>query len=177
VSGGSNTSAFVSLSAGAPTGGATVSLSSSNPAVANVPASVTVGAGTTAAGFTVTTASVTATTSVTISATYNGITRTAVVTVTAAPPPPPPPPPPQTVTVSVTATGRGGETILSTPAGLSVPTGSTGSAPFASGTSITLRVSNSRDAIWSGACNSGGNKTKTCTFTASANATVTANVQ
>ncbi|HVQ49205.1 MAG TPA: hypothetical protein VMS92_04080 [Mycobacterium sp.] len=119
----------------------------------------------------------TSTTSVTISATYNGVTRTAVATVTAAAPPPPPPPPPQNVTVSVTATGRGGESILSTPAGLSVATGSTGSAQFASGTSITLRVSNSRDAIWSGACSSGGNKTKTCTFTANANSTVTANVQ
>ena len=78
--------------------------------------------------------------------------------------------------MSVTATGRGGESILSTPAGLSVPTGSTGSAPFAAGTSITLRVSNSRDVIWSWACSSGGNKTKTCTFTASATRTVTANV-
>jgi hypothetical protein len=31
--------------------------------------------------------------------------------------------------------------------------------------------------IWSGACSSGGNKAKTCTFTANANSTVTANVQ
>jgi hypothetical protein len=31
--------------------------------------------------------------------------------------------------------------------------------------------------VWSGACSSGGNKTKTCTFTLTGNAAVTANVQ
>jgi hypothetical protein len=40
-----------------------------------------------------------------------------------------------------------------------------------------LSATNSRDVIWSGACSSGGNKTKTCTFTLTGNATVTANVQ
>jgi hypothetical protein len=58
-----------------------------------------------------------------------------------------------------------------------VAVGSTGSASFAIGTAITLRATNERDVIWSGACTSGGNKTKTCTFTLNANATVTANVQ
>jgi len=38
-------------------------------------------------------------------------------------------------------------------------------------------VSNGRDAIWSGACSSGGNKAKSCTLTLTAAATVTANVQ
>jgi hypothetical protein len=38
-------------------------------------------------------------------------------------------------------------------------------------------VTDNRDAIWSGACSSGGNKTQTCTFTLNGNATVTANVQ
>jgi hypothetical protein len=42
---------------------------------------------------------------------------------------------------------------------------------------ITLSATNSRDVIWSGACSSGGNKTKTCTLTLNANAAVTANVQ
>jgi Beta-propeller repeat len=37
-------------------------------------------------------------------------------------------------------------------------------------------ISSGRDAVWSGACSSGGNKTKSCTFTAGANATVSANV-
>jgi len=31
--------------------------------------------------------------------------------------------------------------------------------------------------IWSGACSSGGNKVKTCTFTLTGNASVSANVQ
>jgi len=174
VAGGTNTSGFVSLSAGAPAGGAVVALSSSDPAVASLPSSVTVGAGSTASGFTVATSAVSTTRSVTISATYNGVTRTAALTVTAATPPPPPP---QNVTVTVSATGRSGETVVSTPAGVSVASGTTGSAQFPAGTSVTLRVSSGRDVIWSGACSSGGNKTKTCTFTANANASVTANIQ
>jgi hypothetical protein len=67
--------------------------------------------------------------------------------------------------------------VVSSPAGVNVAVGSTGSAPFATGTAITLSVSNGRDAIWSGACSSGGNKTRSCTFTFNANASVTANVQ
>lgn len=80
-------------------------------------------------------------------------------------------------TLTVTATGRSGERILSSPAGISVSVGSTGSASFATGMSLTLSASNSRDVIWSGACSSGGAKTKTCTFTLNANASVTGNVQ
>jgi len=83
----------------------------------------------------------------------------------------------QTATLTVTATGRSGERVSSSPAGISVAVGSSGSASFATGTSITLSVSNGRDAIWSGACSSGGNKTKTCTFTINGAASVTANVQ
>jgi hypothetical protein len=55
--------------------------------------------------------------------------------------------------------------------------GSTGSASFNTGTAITLSLTNGRDAIWSGACSSGGNKTKTCTFTLGGAASVTGNVQ
>jgi hypothetical protein len=58
-----------------------------------------------------------------------------------------------------------------------VAVGSTGSATFNTGTSITLSVTNGRDAIWSGACSSGGSKAKTCRFTIQGNASVTANVQ
>jgi hypothetical protein len=88
--------------------------------------------------------------------------------------------PPQqtaTATLMVTASGRSGERVVSSPSGINVAVGSTGSASFAAGTSITLSVSNGRDAIWSGACSSGGNKTRTCTFTLNANASVGANVQ
>jgi hypothetical protein len=88
-----------------------------------------------------------------------------------------PPPGGQPATLTVSATGRGGERITSSPAGINVAVGSTGSASFAGGTSITLSVSNGRDAIWSGACSSGGNKIKTCTFTLTATSSVAANVQ
>ena len=64
--------------------------------------------------------------------------------------------PPQNLSLTVTATGRSGERVTSSPAGLSVGTGTTGSANFASGASVTLSVTNGRDAIWSGACSSGG---------------------
>jgi hypothetical protein len=75
--------------------------------------------------------------------------------------------------------------IASVPASATVPantfinvaTGSSGSASFTTGSSITLSVTNGRDAIWSGACSSGGNKRKTCTFTINGAATVNANVQ
>jgi hypothetical protein len=73
-----------------------------------------------------------------------------------------------------TATGRGGERVTSSPGGINVSTGSTGSATFASVTSVTLSVTNGRDAIWSGACSSGGNTRKTCTFTLAGTAAVTA---
>jgi hypothetical protein len=86
-------------------------------------------------------------------------------------------PPPGTATLTVTATGRSGERVTSNPAGINVSVGTTGSASYNTGTSITLSATNGRDTIWSGACSSGGSKIKTCTFTLNANATVTANVQ
>ncbi len=86
-------------------------------------------------------------------------------------------PPGAALTLTVTATGRSGERVTSSPAGINVAVGSTGSAWFTSGTAITLRVSNGRDAIWSGACSSGGSKRETCTFTISGNVSVTGNVQ
>ena len=81
------------------------------------------------------------------------------------------------VTLTVTATGRSGERVTSSPAGINVAVGSSGSGSFTTGTAITLSVSNGRDAIWSGACSSSGNKTRTCTFTITGTASVTANVQ
>jgi hypothetical protein len=88
-----------------------------------------------------------------------------------------PPTPGQMATLTVTATGRSGERVTSSPSGVNVAVGSTGSASFATGTSITLSVTNGRDAIWSGACSTSGNKTRTCGFTLNGNASVTANVQ
>lgn len=81
VTGGGTSTATVTLSAAAPSTGASVTLGSSNTAVATVPASVTVPAGATSATFTVTSSAVTATSSATISAAYGGATRSAILTV------------------------------------------------------------------------------------------------
>jgi len=67
----------VTLTKAAPAGGATVSLFSSNAALAKVPASVLVPAGASSTNFVVTTVATRKTTSVTISASFAGITRTA----------------------------------------------------------------------------------------------------
>ena len=167
VTGGSVSTGTVTLTSAAPTGGAVVSLSSNNGA-ATVPASVTVAAGATSATFTATTSTVTISTAVTITGAFGGATRTATLTVN---------PAGAAVTLTVTASGRSGERVTSSPAGINVTVGSTGAASFTSGTAITLSVTNGRDALWSGACSSGGNKTKTCTFTITGNASVTGNVQ
>jgi hypothetical protein len=168
VVGGNPSQGTATLTSAAPSGGVVVTLSSSNTSAATVPASVTVAAGATSATFTANTSPVSGSTPVTITGSAGGVTRTATLTVT---------PPGQTATLTVTATGRSGERVTSSPAGINVAVGSTGSASFAAGTSITLSATNERDVIWSGACSSGGNKTKTCTFTLTANATVNANVQ
>ena len=83
VVGGANSTGTVTLNAAAPTGGAIVTLQSSNPSAAQVPASVTIAAGSTSTTFTITTTPVAANTSVTISGTY-GVTRTTTLTVNAA---------------------------------------------------------------------------------------------
>jgi hypothetical protein len=75
------------------------------------------------------------------------------------------------------AGGRTGNKIVSSPAGINVPVGSNQVAAFAPGTTITLSVTNGRDAIWSGACSSNNAKAKTCTFTLNLSTEVLANVQ
>jgi len=170
ITGGNSAQATVTLSGAAPAAGATVQLTSSNASVAAVPASVTVPAGATSASVPVTTAAVTTSTSVVITATGGGASVSGTLSVSAAQSS-------QTATLTVTASGRSGESVRSTPSGLTVAVGTTGSATFASGTSITLSVTNGRDAIWSGACSSGGNKQKSCTFTLTGNASVSANVR
>jgi hypothetical protein len=83
VVGGNSSQGTVTLSAAAPASGATVTLTSSNPAAATVPTSVTVAASATSTTFTITTNSVTTSTSSVISATY-GATQTATLGVQAA---------------------------------------------------------------------------------------------
>jgi hypothetical protein len=81
ITGGASLQGTVTLSGAAPSGGAVVMLASSNGAVASVPPSVTVEAGETNASFTVTTTPVSVSTTVNISATYAGLTKTATLTV------------------------------------------------------------------------------------------------
>jgi len=140
---------------------------SSNNAAASVPASVTVAAGATTAAFSIATSTVTTSTPVTISASAGGATKSAVLTVA---------PQAQGATLTVTASGRSGERVTSSPAGINVSVGSTGSASFSVGASITLSVTNDRDAVWSGACSSNGSRTKTCRFTLTGDASVSASV-
>lgn len=170
MTGGATVQGTATLTSAAPSGGAVVTLTSNNTSAATVTASVTVAAGATSATFSVTTQTVTTSTAVTITGSYGAATRTASVTVN-------PAATGGTATLTVTATGRSGERITSSPAGINVSVGSSGSASFNTGTSITLSVTNGRDAIWSGACSSGGNKARTCTFTLNGAASVSANVQ
>jgi galactose oxidase-like protein/Kelch motif protein len=98
VQGGSPSIGTVTLSAAAPAGGAVIGLASSDAAVAAIPASVTVAAGVTSATFTISTTPVAASTAVTISGTYGGVARSAVLTVT----------PPTLSSVSLNPTGVSG---------------------------------------------------------------------
>jgi len=131
VTGGNSSTGTVTLSGAVPSGGAQITLSSSNTAVGRVPSSVTIAAGATSASFTVSTSAVAASTTVTISAIYGGATKTASLTVT-----PAPPPPPTLSTLSLNPTSVVG--------GLEFSTGTvtlTGAAP-AGGAQITLSSSN-----------------------------------
>ena len=86
--GGTTAAGTILLTAPAPPGGAVVALSSSNTGVVTVPATMTVPAGVNSYVTFVSTRPVTATATSVVSATYNGVTRTATMTVT--PPPPQP---------------------------------------------------------------------------------------
>jgi hypothetical protein len=145
-------------------------LSSSNPAVASLASQVLVPAGQTTGGVSIQTQPVSTQTLVTISVTGGGITRSATLTLN-------PPAPKTTLSLGVTAGGRSGERIVSSPAGLSVPTGSTAVAQFQPNAVVTLSVASGRDAIWSGACSSNGAKARSCTLTITQNSSVAANVQ
>jgi hypothetical protein len=85
--GGTPSSDTVLVTMPAPASGTVVTLASSNPAVASVPASVTIPAGSTSAAFTITTQPVTSTTAVSFTATLNGQTMTALNVLTVEPPP------------------------------------------------------------------------------------------
>ena len=82
---GSDGSGAVSLTTGhvAPIGGVVVSLTNGNPSLISMPASVTIPAGQTTAGFPIQTETTGTTTNVPITASYGGVTKTATMTVTA----------------------------------------------------------------------------------------------
>ena len=110
-------SCTATLNVAAPSGGATVSLSSSNSAV-TVPATVTVAAGATSAAFTATATSVSTTQTVTLTASAGGITMSFPLQLSAASP---------TLSLSATSIGFGGVTI-NTPVTQSLTLTSTGSS-------------------------------------------------
>ena len=80
VTGGSLSTGTVTMNGPAPTGGAVISLLSSDPSV-TVPASVTIPEGTTSATFAVSTSPVAAATTSTVSAVFGGAAQTAAITV------------------------------------------------------------------------------------------------
>jgi uncharacterized repeat protein (TIGR03803 family) len=82
VVGGKTSAGTATLSGPAPSGNAVVTLSSSNPSVVSVPATVTVPAGATSASFDVSTKRVKRTQTVSIEASYNGGSVSATLTIT-----------------------------------------------------------------------------------------------
>jgi hypothetical protein len=183
VAGGDSSFGTVVLSTPAPASGAVVSLSSSNPAVAAVPATTTVPSTGFTGDFTITTSPVSASVAIVITASYNGSTRTATLTVT----PPAPAAALQSVSVSpasvtggsgaqgtVTLTGaapQAGATVslasnnaaATVPASVTVPSGAS-SATFAVSTAA---VSTSTPVTISAAYN-GGTATTTLTVSPAA---------
>jgi hypothetical protein len=122
VTGGTSATGTVFLSAPAPSGGTSITLSTSNSAVARAPGIVSVSAGQTSASYTLTTFAVSADTSATITAFYD-TTATANITVTRGTTASPTPAPSPTPTVTLPAPSQ------LTPAA---------DARFAPGTNITF---------------------------------------
>ena len=104
VTGGNSAQGRVLLTGAAPSGGAVVTLSTSNAAVADVPDSVTVASGSSSMSFTITTSPVSVSSSVTFTAAYDGTTGTATLTVN------PPTGPPQSGGVNYYVATTGSDT-------------------------------------------------------------------
>jgi hypothetical protein len=169
VAGGTPATGTITLPSPAPAGGTVVTLSTDLPLAAKPPATVTVPAGATSAKFAITTFPVD-TTTVLIFASNGATSLNAPLGITVAPGVPG-----TGQAVTVNAIGRSGVSIISNPAGLNVPVGTSAGAQFTG--PVTLSATDGRDAIWSGACSSSGQKAKSCTFTPTGPSAVTANVQ
>jgi hypothetical protein len=164
VNGGTSATGMVTLSGAAPTGGVSVSTSSSNLS-ATVPGAVNVAAGSTTATFTVTTQNVTTSTSATITAGYNGTSRTAALGITPA----------------VTATLS---SLSVNPASVTGGTSSTGTVTLsgaapAGGISVSLSTNNAAATVPATVTIAAGSSSAafgitTKTVTTSASATITA---
>ena len=85
VVGGTQTTGTVTLNTAAPPGGALVSVQSSRPTVASVPAGVLVSQGNSSAAFPITTSVVSSSTTANITASYNATSKSVVLTVTPSP--------------------------------------------------------------------------------------------
>ncbi len=81
VASGAGSTGTVTLTSAAGSGGAVVSLSSTNPALVNVPASITVPAGAVSATFPISASTTATQASVTITASYSGTSKAAILTV------------------------------------------------------------------------------------------------
>jgi uncharacterized protein (TIGR03437 family) len=81
LQGGQTAAGTVTLSAAAGTGGVAIALSSSNPAAASVPSTVTVPQGASSAGFTVTAGTIATATAVTLTASYQGVSTSSSLTI------------------------------------------------------------------------------------------------
>ena len=131
VVGGASTTGTVQLVVPAPAGGGVVTLTSDNPALVQVPASVSVPAGNSATSFTITTSAVASFTTVRIDASAGGVTRSEFINLAANPNPP--------AGLQAVTLGAGSVTGGATVTGTVVLSGN---AP-AGGVSVTLATSNS----------------------------------
>lgn len=169
INGSGGSTALISMAAPATTD-QIFSVTSSNPAVAQVSNQVLIPAGNTTGSVQITTEPVNQQTLITISTTGSGVTKSATLTMN-------PQVAPTTMSLGVTAGGRAGERVVSSVGGLNVPTGSTQVVQVKPGSVVTLSVASGKAAIWTGACSSNGAKTKSCTLTVNQDSPVGANVQ
>ncbi|MBZ5507999.1 MAG: choice-of-anchor D domain-containing protein [Acidobacteriia bacterium] len=153
LSGAGTSAGFVTLSAVAPAGGAAVSITSDNPVV-QVPAVITVPAGTSTAPITASVASVSTVTSVTVSATYNQTSTQTLLTLV---------PPAPTADLSTASVGFADQLVGSTSAPAAVTLSNAGNAPLPIA-SVTLTGTNAGDFSETNSCGTSLTAESSCTI-------------